>query len=106
MPVHRHGRYVETIPDELNAWLGKESGKPVHVATETTDLAAELKRGRSFVRSEKQRSHSLGSDALARIAVYQEKAFFFLSHRAAMTSKRSTMELKKGSLFSSEHGRP
>jgi hypothetical protein len=38
----------------LNAFLGKESGKPVHVATEDTDLTAELKRGLSFVRGEKQ----------------------------------------------------
>ena len=55
MPVRRQGRYVETTPDELNAWLGRESGKPVHVATENTDLAAELKRGLSFIRSEKSR---------------------------------------------------
>lgn len=54
MPVRRQGRYVETTPEELNAWLGRESGKPVHVATETTDLAAELKRGLSFVRGGKQ----------------------------------------------------
>ena len=54
MPVRRQGRYVETTPDELNAWLGKESGKPVHVATEATDLTAELKRGLSFVRHEKE----------------------------------------------------
>ncbi len=53
MPVRKQGRYVETTPDELNAWLGKESGKPVHVATEDTDLTAELKRGLSFVRHEK-----------------------------------------------------
>ena len=53
MPVRRQGRYVETTPNELNAWLGKESGKPVHVATEDTDLTAELKRGLSFVRHEK-----------------------------------------------------
>jgi hypothetical protein len=53
MPLRRQGRYVETTPDELNAWLGKESGKPVHVATENTDLTAELKRGLSFLRSEK-----------------------------------------------------
>lgn len=53
MPVRRQGRYVETTPEELNAWLGKESGKPVHVATENTDLTAELKRGLSFVRAEK-----------------------------------------------------
>ena len=54
MPVHKQDRYVETTPEELNAWLGKESGKPVHVATQSTDLAAELKRGLSFVRSGKQ----------------------------------------------------
>jgi hypothetical protein len=53
MPLRRQGRFVTTTPDELNAWLGKESGKPVHVATEGTDLAAELKRGLSFVRREK-----------------------------------------------------
>ena len=53
MPVRKQGRYVETTPAELNAWLGKESGKPVHVATESTDLIAELKRGLSFVRHEK-----------------------------------------------------
>lgn len=53
MPLRRQGRYVATTPDELNAWLGKESGKPVHVATEDPDLTAELKRGLSFIRHEK-----------------------------------------------------
>jgi hypothetical protein len=53
MPVRKQGRYVETTPEELNAWLGKESGKPVHVATDDTDLAAELKRGLSYVCQEK-----------------------------------------------------
>ena len=53
MPVRRQGRFVTTTPEELNAWLGRESGKPVHVATAETDLAAELKRGLSFIRSEK-----------------------------------------------------
>ena len=53
MPVRKQGRYVETTPDELNAWLGKESGKPVHVATEDTDLTTELKLGLSFIRHEK-----------------------------------------------------
>ena len=53
MPVRRQGRFVTTTPEELNSWLGRESGKPVHVATENTDLAAELKRGLSFIRSEK-----------------------------------------------------
>ena len=50
MPVRRQGRYVTTTADELNQWLGRESGKPVHVATDSTDLTAELKRGISFVR--------------------------------------------------------
>jgi hypothetical protein len=31
MPVRREGRFVTTTPEELNAWLGRESGKPVHV---------------------------------------------------------------------------
>jgi hypothetical protein len=50
MPVRRQGRYVTTSAEELNQWLGRQSGKPVHVATDTTDLTAELKRGISFVR--------------------------------------------------------
>ena len=54
MPVRREGRFVTTTPEELNAWLGRESGKPVHVATEDTDLAAELKRGLAFVRRDKE----------------------------------------------------
>ena len=54
MPIRRQGRFVTTTPEELNAFLGKESGKPVHVATEDTDLTAELKRGLSFVRGEKE----------------------------------------------------
>src|SRR5258708_40001136 len=53
MPVRKQDRYVESTPADLNAWLGKESGKPVHTATETTDLTAELKRGLSYVRHEK-----------------------------------------------------
>ena len=52
--MRKQGRYVETTPEELNAWLGNQAGKPVHVATESTDLTAELRRGLSFVRGEKQ----------------------------------------------------
>ncbi|HEX6823239.1 MAG TPA: hypothetical protein VF123_14370 [Candidatus Sulfotelmatobacter sp.] len=61
MPVRRQGRYVTTTADELNQWLGRESGKPVHVATDCTDLTAELKRGISFVRrnrGEKSANHT------------------------------------------------
>ena len=54
MPVRRQGPFVTTTPEELNAWLERESGKPVHIATEDTDLAAELKGGLAFVRSEKE----------------------------------------------------
>jgi hypothetical protein len=54
MPVRKEGRFISTSPDELNAWLGKESGKPVHAVTETTDLTAELKRGLSYIRHEQQ----------------------------------------------------
>jgi hypothetical protein len=54
MPVRKEGRFVSTSSEELTAWLGKESGKPVHAVTETTDLTAELKRGLSYVRDEKQ----------------------------------------------------
>lgn len=50
MPVRREGRYATTTAEELNQWLGRESGKPVHVATDDTDLTAELKRGISFLR--------------------------------------------------------
>lgn len=53
IPVHREGRFVVATPEDLNAWLGKESGRPVQVVTENTDLAAELKRGLSFIRNQK-----------------------------------------------------
>ena len=55
MPVTRQGRFVVATPEELNEWLAKESGEPVHVATKETDLSAELKRGLSHVRKEHPR---------------------------------------------------
>jgi len=54
MPVKRQGRFVTATPEELNNWLGRESGEPVHVATEDADLSAELKRGLSYLRREKR----------------------------------------------------
>ena len=69
MPVRREGRYVTTTADELNQWLGRESGKPVHVATDTTDLTAELKRGISFFRrnpKEESAEHTATTDNSAR----------------------------------------
>src|SRR4029077_9408573 len=53
MPLRPEGRYVETTVKDLNDWLGQQSGKPVHVVTDETDLAAELKRGLSYVRKER-----------------------------------------------------
>jgi hypothetical protein len=53
MPVKREGRFVTTFPAELNRWLGRESGEPVHVATPESDLSAELKRGLAHVRHER-----------------------------------------------------
>jgi hypothetical protein len=58
MPVTRQGRYVVASPEELNRWLGRESGEPVHVATESADLAVDLKRGLSYVRSQRKQERS------------------------------------------------
>ncbi len=53
MPVAREGRRVQASPDELNRWLVDGSaGEPVQIATDSTDLGAELKRGLSFVRKQ------------------------------------------------------
>ena len=52
MPVSRQGRFVVANPEALNQWLGKESGEPVHVATNETDLSAELKRGLLRIKKE------------------------------------------------------
>jgi hypothetical protein len=49
MPVMHEGRRVRASPDQLNRWLVHEASEPVHIATETTDLTSELKRGLSFV---------------------------------------------------------
>jgi hypothetical protein len=58
MPIHREGQFVAASPDELNRWPGGESGKTVHVATETTDLTEELKRGSlSFVTRSRDLKH-------------------------------------------------
>jgi len=56
MPIRHEGRSVVGSPEELTAWLGKESGgEPVHVAAPESDLAAELKRELSFVRRERNK---------------------------------------------------
>jgi hypothetical protein len=55
MPVKRQGRFVTVFSEELNNWLGRESGEPVYVATEDAGLSAELKRGLSYLRGGKHR---------------------------------------------------
>ena|SRR5215472_12208614 len=55
MPVRRRGRYVESSPEEVNRWLGRESAREtVQIATSETDLSAELKRGLAFIRKQSQ----------------------------------------------------
>jgi hypothetical protein len=57
MPVIREGRYVETTPDQLSRWLGRESGtnEPVRIATDDSDLSGDLKRGLSMAKREHKR---------------------------------------------------
>jgi hypothetical protein len=51
MPVTREGRNFYASPEELNHWLGHESaGEPVKIASESTHLSSELKRGLLYVR--------------------------------------------------------
>jgi len=54
MPIMHAGRRVQASPEELNRWLGRETSEPVEIATESTDLSAELKRGLSYVRKQRQ----------------------------------------------------
>src|SRR5437762_5340575 len=55
MPVTREGRYTVAVPDELNAWLTRESGsnQPVHIATDNADLSADLKQALSDLRKQR-----------------------------------------------------
>lgn len=61
MPIVEQGRFVTSSPEQLNEWLGRESGKPVHVTTPQTDLTAELKRGITFARRSKKNRSKLTS---------------------------------------------
>jgi hypothetical protein len=54
MPVTHEGRRVQASPEELSGWLGREVSEPVQIATESADLASELKRGLSFVQKHTQ----------------------------------------------------
>lgn len=54
MPITREGQRVRASAEELNRWMGRESSEPVHIATESTDLSSELRRGLSYVKKQKQ----------------------------------------------------
>ena len=45
MPVSREGRFTIADPEEVQAWLGRESHMPgpAHVATDSADIASALK---------------------------------------------------------------
>jgi len=56
MPVMEEGRFVHADPEELTKWLGTEHGqrKPIHIATQDENLAADLKQALTYVRSRKR----------------------------------------------------
>ena len=53
MPVTRVGRNVTAVPEELNRWLDRNTGQrqDVHIATESADLAGDLKKALALVKA-------------------------------------------------------
>ena len=56
MPVTREGRFMYATREELSGYLGREAGLdvPVHIATESMDLSADLKHALLHARAGKQ----------------------------------------------------
>jgi hypothetical protein len=56
MPVTREGRFVYASPEDLTAWVGTERGQkePIHIASESEDLVADLKQGLSYIRKQQK----------------------------------------------------
>jgi hypothetical protein len=52
MPVRKEGRFVVANSEEITRWVGTDDGKrkPVRIASEEENLAADLKRGLTYVR--------------------------------------------------------
>ena len=52
MPVQFKGRFVYGDPDELTRWVGTDKGKvkPLHIANENENLAADLKEALNDVK--------------------------------------------------------
>ena len=55
MPVTKEGRSVYANPQELTKWVGTESGKvkPIHIASDGENLAADLKQALTYFRGQK-----------------------------------------------------
>jgi len=58
MPVERDGRFMTATPEELRRYLGQEAGLgvPVHIASESMDLSADLKQALSYARAESKKN--------------------------------------------------
>jgi phage terminase Nu1 subunit (DNA packaging protein) len=52
MPVKREGRFTTASPDEIQAWIGRESHMPkaAHVMTKGADVASALKDSLAVIR--------------------------------------------------------
>ncbi len=61
MPVTHSGRNVTASRQELEQWLGRESGShaPAHISSEDTDLSAILKEGVADARKHRHRKIKL-----------------------------------------------
>jgi hypothetical protein len=57
MPVRREGRSTVAGPDELRAWLGREShmAAPAQLLTDETDVASALKQSIAASKRSKER---------------------------------------------------
>ncbi len=53
------GTRVQATPQELTKWLGHEVSEPIEIATQRTDLNAELKRDLSFIRARRNRKKKI-----------------------------------------------
>jgi len=55
MPVKREGRFAVANPEEVQAWLGRQSHmpKPAHILTGDADITAALKDSISVVKRKK-----------------------------------------------------
>ena len=83
MPVTHVGRRVQTSSEELNRWLGRETSEPVEIATESTDLSTELKRGLSHVRKQRQ------AQSKKKAAQMKERQWRFISDRHRRCFRRN-----------------